>query len=141
MKLSATLGVILSGVIVFGYAEVWGADWKSCGITDLYFCFYDAQSLTRPSKNIVRVWVKWVYTEKGRLDAQGTLAKDGYLKSVDYSEILHELDCSERKYRVLSLNYYNFSGESIVEFARSSSTWDFINPGSILENLYKEVCK
>ena len=75
------------------------------------------------------------------MDAQGTLAKDGYLKSVDYSEILHELDCSERKYRVLSLNYYNFSGESIVEFARSSSTWDFINPGSILENLYKEVCK
>ena len=141
MKSLFKVAVILIELLMFGYAEVWGANWKSCGITDLYFCFYDTQSLTRPSKNIVRVWVRWMYTEKGRLDEQRALAKDGYLKSVDYSEILHELNCSERKYRVLSLNYYDFSGGSIAEFARSSSTWEFINPESMIEILYKEVCK
>ncbi len=31
-SLSAKLGVIVIGFVIFGYAEVWGADWKYCGM-------------------------------------------------------------------------------------------------------------
>ncbi len=43
--------------------------------TSDYLGYYDAQSITRPSKNIVRVWVKWDYTEKGVIENVKRLGK------------------------------------------------------------------
>ena len=70
-SLSVKLGVILIGLAIFGYAEVWGADWKLYGVHENFSAYYDAQSITRPSKNIVRVWIRWDWTEKGVLDYGG----------------------------------------------------------------------
>ena len=75
-SLSVKLGVILIGLAIFGCAEVWGADWKLYSSNELYLGYYDAQSITCPSKNIVRVWVKWDCTEKGVIEGGGSLGKN-----------------------------------------------------------------
>ena len=60
------LGVILIGLLIFGYAEVWGADWVFVG--DYYdnnlHLYYDAQSISRPSKNIFQISVKYKVSEQ-----------------------------------------------------------------------------
>src|SRR4030042_6325939 len=64
-SLPVKLGVILIGLVICGCAEVWGEDWKHYGDDEKFSAYYDVQSITRPSKNIVRVWLRWDWTEKG----------------------------------------------------------------------------
>jgi len=76
-SLSGKLGVILViGFAVFGYAEVWGADWKVFDEEILMFdrddpsytgkaeykrlYYYDRESIIKSSKDIVKVWSKFV---------------------------------------------------------------------------------
>jgi hypothetical protein len=67
--LSLELGVFLFviGVAIFGNTEVWGADWKFWyeeivkdhdGSNFKRVYYYDRESIVRPSKGIVKVWVK-----------------------------------------------------------------------------------
>ena len=46
-------------------------DWKFYWFDENFLAYYDAQSITRPSKNIVRMWVKLNYNEKGVMDVGG----------------------------------------------------------------------
>ena len=64
-SLLVKFGVILIGLLILGNAEVWGADWKFFGSAKDGLYFYDPQSITRPSENIVRVWTKTSYNEMG----------------------------------------------------------------------------
>ena len=63
-SLLGKLGAILIGLAIFGYGEVWGADWMFYGKTDKYSCFYDAKSVSRPSENIVEMSEKQNYANK-----------------------------------------------------------------------------
>ena len=53
-------GVILTIIrlITLGYVEVWGADWKVFFIATKGKCLYDAEGVSRPSRDMVRVWIK-----------------------------------------------------------------------------------
>jgi len=65
---SIKLGVIFAviGHAIFGYAEVWGVDWKVFWeFNDETKSYYDAENIAFPSENIVRVWIKVSYTSKG----------------------------------------------------------------------------
>ena len=137
-SLSVKLGVILIGLAIFTYAEVWGADWKFYNSNQWYLGYYDAQSITRPSKNIVRVWVKWDCTEKGVLENVKRLGKQW--ENLSHIKLLKEIDCVEKKERILSSTDYNNKGE-MIHSSSSPSEWDFITPESVGEALYKEVCK
>ncbi len=134
-SLSVKSGMILIGFIIFGSVEVRGEDWKYYGITEWYYCFYDAQSVTRPSKNIVRVLVRWRYTEKGILNEM----KEEHTERVAYSESLWELDCLERKHRLLSMTKYSPMRDGISS-GTGSSEWGFTHPESMMD-LYEEVCR
>lgn len=69
-SLSVKLGVILIGFAILAHAEVWGADWKFFLEDGEGRLFYDVTSITRPSKNIVRVWIKKEYNPMGLLYMQ-----------------------------------------------------------------------
>ncbi len=64
--------IILSGTLLLGPTEAQGADWKYFGRTQTASYFFDVESMIR-QEDIVRVWVKVVYSEKGRLDEEGKL--------------------------------------------------------------------
>jgi hypothetical protein len=137
-SLSVKLGVILIGLLILGNAEVWGADWKLYVTNELYWAYYDAQSITRPSKNIVRVWTKNNFTEKGVLNWVGDLGKK--YENLSYTKVLMEINCVENKLRRLSGSCYDNKGD-VISPSSFPSEWDFIPPETIAESLYKAVCK
>ena len=139
MKSLFKLGVILIGFAIFGYAEVRGADWKYLSETSLGTLFYDVESITRPAKNIVRVWSKLVYSEKGR---NYMVEKFGsHHENKEYTFDLWEFNCSDKMIRPLSSIAYSKNGEVLESFNYDVSKWDFLPPGSIKEMLSKAVCK
>ena len=139
-SLFSKLGVILIGLIIFSYAEVWGADWKLYGVSEIYLAYYDTQSITRPTKNIVRMWTRWDYTEKGVLGWVGRFGKK--FENLSYSIILEEINCFEKMERSPSMTHYNNKAEAIhTRTSSSPPEWGFIIPESNTELLYKEVCK
>jgi hypothetical protein len=130
--------VLLIGLAIFGYAEVWGADWKLLASDEKSLAYYDAQSIIRPSKNIVKVWVKVDYTEKGVIDYVGDLGKK--YENLSHEKSLWEINCVEKIFRQLSWIAYDNKGE-VIYSSSSPLRWDFIPPESIVEALYKIVCK
>jgi hypothetical protein len=137
-SLSVKVGVILIGFLIFGYAEVWGADWKIYYSNEMYSGYYDVQSITHPSQNIVRVWVMYDYTKKGLLYMVEKLGEK--YENLGYSKNLWEIDCLEKKFRILSLFYYDHEGK-LIDFLSDPISQDFIVPESNADDLFKEVCK
>jgi hypothetical protein len=137
-SLLVKLGVILIGLELFTCAEVWGADWKLYCSNEIYLGYYDAQSITRPSENIGRLWLRWDYTEKSVLGYVRALGKK--YENLSQSRNLVEINCLEKKTRRLSTTYYDKNGE-VLYSDDSPTEWIFIIPESMGESLYKEVCK
>ena len=132
------LGVILIGLMILGNAEVRRADWKLYSETDFFISYYDKESINRASKNIVRVWVKEVNTEKGITDMMKRFGEE--YKNCDHIKKLYEVDCAEKRIRILSSAAYSKAGEVIIS-DDSPSKWIFIVPKSEGEALHKTVCK
>jgi len=135
------LVVVLIGLAIFGYAEVWGADWRiyakpESGIGVYY---YDADGITRPSKNIVRVWEKVVYSAKG---VKRYVEESGKrYENLSHSLNLWEFDCVEKKERILQTTEYSKDGTVLSSTQSQKTPWNFISPTSIGEALYEAVCK
>jgi len=128
------------GLILFCNVEVWGADWKLFAETDSYECFYDVEDAAPSSNNIVDVWTKLEYKEKG---INGIVKKFGkHYADLCYSLELWEINCREKKERILSITEYSAEGKILyASSAEGKSAWKAIPRKSVDENLYKAVCK
>jgi hypothetical protein len=132
------------GAFLFGTTAGWGADWQFYAKGEEYEFFYDAESITAPDKNQVKVWVKIVADEemvKRRfLAASGKIPADEDLFS--YQKLLTEINCAERKQRNLTINNYSKNGKYLSSSAASTlGDWQMILPESFGDMLYKKVCK
>ena len=134
-KLGVILGII--GLALFGHAEVWGVDWKYYGTNEDGSYFYDIESMTRPSKNLIEVWVQSAYTEKSISHWVREGGKD--FQDLDFTLISLELNCVERSARYLRIVFYSKNGK--VFYPIDNDEWHFIAPDSMIESLHKEVCK
>jgi len=137
-SLSVKLGVVLVGLAIFDYAEVWGADWKLYDKNDSFSYYYDTQSVSYLSKNMVRVWLRIDVKEKGLIDMGEALGRK--LENLRYMVGLIEFNCLEKKNRSLSLTLYDEKGYPIF-YDDKSMNWEFIVPESVEDVLYQEVCK
>ena len=132
--------IIVTGLLVLSYAEVWGEDWKLIRKNkdgDSYY--YDASNITRPSKNIVRGSVKMVYSEKSinrEIEKLGSSHKD-----FSYRINLWEMNCSEKKVAFLQTTTYSKNGTIIKSIKFDKITWMSIVPDTMGEDLYKALCK
>ena len=139
--ISSKFGVIpvAIGLTIFAFTEVWGENWKSLYKDELFTLFYDAESITRPSKNIVRVKNKRIYTEKGK-NEMVKMGGKAY-KDLNLSISLLEINCVDIMARPISMSHYSQGGSIIGSSENKEKAWVLIDPGSIGEPLYKEVCK
>src|SRR5208337_1046129 len=160
--------VVAIGFFIFSYGKGWGADWKRYMANDFGGWFYDAESITRPSKDTVRVWGKTVYTDKGvirRVTEMGVISqkyedlalkyKDSESKdlaskykalaskyeALSYELPLFEFNCATKKSRTLKGTSYSRDGLVLDIYAPEAPDWNEIVPGSVAEALYKMVCK
>lgn len=121
------MGVMLIGLIIFSYAEVWGADWELLQKIDV----------THSPPKIVKVWVKQVYTEKDK----GMISLVGLrYQNFSYSINSLQFDCGERTTRFLSITYHSENGD-LLRLGDPSDKWESIPPNSMFDALYKIVCK
>ena len=133
------LGVIFFIFTIFGYVKVWGADWRSYGESSIGVYYYDADGITRPSKNIVRVWEKVVYSAKG---VKKHVEESGKrYENLSHSLNLWEVDCVEKKERILQTTEYLKDGTVLSSTQSQKTPWSFVSPTSIGEALYEAVCK
>jgi len=140
-SLSVKLGVILIGLTIFSYGEVWGEDWRLYTKTDLYECFYNAENMIRSSQDIVEVWTKLEYTERGIIETVKKFGK--YYENLSYSLELWEINCAKKRHRLLSVTLYSVEGRILYTNQAGSHLppWKIISRESIEESLYKAVCK
>ncbi len=122
---------------IFPYAEVWGLDWKHYGTNEEGAYFYETESMLRPSKNSVRVWVQSVYTEKGISDWIRVGGKE--FENLHLSLILFDLNCADKAIWHLQIAFYSRNGE--VFYPVRNDEWQFFAPDSMSEALFKAVCK
>jgi hypothetical protein len=134
-KLGTILGII--GLVLFGHMEGWGVDWRYYGTNGDGSYFYDTESMTRLSKNLVEVWVQSAYSEK----SVSHWVKEGGkgFQDLDFSLVLFELNCVERSTRYLRIVFYSKNGK--VFYPMDNDEWHFIAPDSMTGTLHQEVCK
>jgi hypothetical protein len=145
-SLSIRLGVtlVIIGLALLTYGGVRAEDWMFYGKTDKYSCFYDAKSMSHPSENIVEVWEKQDYTNKGvNFVVEGLGEK---YKNLSHSITLWQINCANKKFHFLSLTYYSKEGKVIYSWkvlylSGLSEEWSLFITGSLGERLFKEVCK
>ncbi len=138
-SLLGKLGVILIGLAIFTYGEVWGASWRYIDQADDGMYYYDADRITRPSQGSVRVWIKVLYMEKGVHDMVRLLGKK--YETLSYAIALFEYNCGDKKKVIVPIAFYSEDGKLLIPDYRQISNWNFMSPDSIDEALYKIPCK
>ena len=123
-------------------ADAWGADWRRYADGNFATNYYDTESISRPSRDIVRVWGKRVWTEKGVIALEEKSGEK--YRTITHSTFLSEFHCIDKKTRFLSGNNY-FKDESVdgsVTYSTNNpSKWEFIIPESVDEVLYIILCE
>jgi hypothetical protein len=121
--------------------EILNPRWKFYGFDEFGSAwFYDLESIST-SYDIVSVWIKKIYSEEAR---QKEIKESGErYKELDYSLGFSKIDCSKRRGQPLGIIVYAFDGSIInqIEIPESSNIWQPIPPDSMMEKLFKEVCK
>ncbi len=129
----------LLATIFFSCLIVWGADWKTIGSSDTAFYYFDKENITHTSKDIVTVWMKAVFTEKGIREATELFGKD--CENFSYITELYKINCKDKNYCILSMNYYAKEEMVILSDSKSESEYRPIIPESVPEVLYQIVCE
>ncbi len=133
--------LLFIGVAILGCEEAWAKDWRQYAKTDLYECFYDAEDVIRSSQDTVEVWTKLEYPQKGVIDMLIKFGK--HYENLSYSLELREINCAEKKYRLLSITAYSAEGNTLYTDQAGSRPppWKAISRESVEESLYKVLCR
>ena len=134
------LGIILVliGLANFVRAEVSAKDWKFFKKTEDAKFYYDKKDVTHPSQKIVKVWIRQVYTKKGKIDMMNLVGPR--YQNLSYSINSLEFDCGAKLVRFLSMTYYIKNGD-VLDLERPPDQWERIPPNSMFDALYKKLCK
>ncbi len=135
--LKIKLGIFFIGLAIFTCTESWGQDWRLYREDGFATYYYDAEKIIRPSKNIVRVWSKVIYTKEGAMGLATRLGKG--FRTLGFSINLSEFDCVNGEYKELQRTFFSQKATYLGE--QNNLSWGYVNQGTIQEKLYKIVCK
>jgi hypothetical protein len=119
--------------------EIFDQRWKFLGFAKAGVAwFYDLEGLST-FNNTVSVWTKIIYSERAREDV--IKRKGKRYKELDFALVFYEINCSQRKHQQSNIIVYAFDGSVIEEISESYKTWSPIEPYTLIEKLFKKVCK
>jgi hypothetical protein len=113
-------------------------DWKLFKKTEDGKFYYDRKDLTHSPRRIVKVWIKQVYTRKGKTDMTNLVG--ARYEHLSYSINSLEFDCGAKLMRFLSMTYYSKNGD-ILDLENPADQWESIPPHSMFDALCKKACK
>ena len=121
-----------------------GANWIYLGKTITAETYYDKNSIKEEDQNIIRIWIKAIYSEDGKKE------KFSFLKRINkapfsadtlsYELVLFEIDCLNNKARMYTGQAYDDKGEILVSAPKSFGEWGNISPDSQIAALRNTVC-
>ena len=120
--------VMLSGLFLWFCPRAWGANWKYFGQTPDASYYYDTEDIVH-QENVVRVWMKAVYSREGRKKEAEKMG--GNLWNVTDSTALEEINCKDKNHWTAALVVYSMEGKVVISDTRERKM-DFILPDSIL---------
>ena len=129
---SVVFGVIIA-LGVFGHSEIDGADWKFLKTTFQGEFFFDKESISQSSENVVGVWLRIVYSKDFK-------EKEG-LNDLNQTVGLWEINCKDKKICLLSTSHYSREGEISPPQVWLPPEWKPIGAGTVMDALYEELCK
>ena len=147
MKSLVRLGVILvAGLVIFGYAEGWAADWQyfSSGADGIIY-WYDAEGITYYPNRVTQVWIKKIKADEImnmlKSDVKITGSELEQMTSGrNYERSLIEIDCVGKTFNRLQRLIYDSKG--VLNSGESEpGAKKKIRNNSNAEKLYKIVCK
>ena len=133
--------LIIMGFVIFSCAEVCAEDWRSYAKTDSYECLYDAEDMIRSSQDIVKVWTRLEYTQRGVIEMLIRFGK--HYENLSYSLELWEINCRQKKDRLLSVTAYSVEGDILYTDQAGSRLppWKVISREPAEGSLYRALCK
>jgi hypothetical protein len=144
MKIRNLQGIICLVIFSLFTNQAWAADWKffaSSGGGDMY---YDKSSVKKVNKNIIRMWTKKTYNEKGKLEEYSLLQKTGKAPGniyiLSHELILFEIDCVNEKIKTSSNSIRDKRGHVVASTPQSYGKWNDIARKSNDEKLKNIVC-
>jgi hypothetical protein len=129
--------LFLSGFLLLSFPKAWAADWRYIGETPLASYYYDAEIMVR-QENVVRVWVRAVYSPEGRRMEAEKLGGD--IRNLTDSRALEEINCRDKDYRAVAVVVYTLEKKVVISDFKERGL-DFILPDSIWQGLYKTLCR
>jgi len=131
MKYTLLLSLILA-LIVPLVSE--GAEWVLYAASESDGQWYlDKESIIHKSKHVIRVWDKVKYAQPQKIETKF------------YRELIRyiELDCKEKKLRILQATFYLLDNETLSTIGRDrpKEDWSYIQPGGNNDILQEILCK
>ena len=125
------IAIFITGLF-FACTKTEKSDWKFYADSDTVKVYYDSKNIKHTPEGFVQVWDKYVFIKK-------TPQREEIVKQ---TKVLNEIDCANKRSKLLSMTSYNTFGEVIENytFDKSPSDWTDITPDSIFENLFNIVC-
>ena len=132
------VSVVLLSIVV--PADAWGENWKALKSDESGASYYDLDSKILISQGVFRVREQYIYTAESvtkKMMKYGS--KYGGLKS---SVTLWEINCTEKKARIISTADYSHDGKVISKTKEGAEPWpwDSYPPGSLGGRLIQAVC-
>jgi hypothetical protein len=124
-KLCASV-LLLICTCLCGIRDIYGQSsdrWKWVSVNEKEDVYYDAQTIQKLG-SIVQVWSKFIFLND---------------KNSNYMLMLFEINCSARKFRIVSS--INHRKDGSTENNSDANDWEPIPPEAIVERLYEIVCK
>jgi hypothetical protein len=147
MKTAAVV-IMLVGMLSGFYTAAEGADWVLyVEIGDGSKEYYDKATITRPSKDSVKVATKLMLSDKQKQRVIEAGAKDGLpakdLEKLSYLQSVYVINCVRKQFQVLSIAHYDVDGKLVRSDDRPEDMqleWDQIPPNTVVDHLQNAVC-
>lgn len=111
----------------------------------LLVAYYDRTHVVPIGGRMLRVTVKYVYSEAGRKEVvrsrkRSELPTEGY-ERLGHSIVQYELDCGRSRQAIFSASEIDLDGKELDRYNPPGRDWTPVKPGGIGEALLKKVCK
>ncbi len=151
--------ILMAGILCSAAAGA--ADWKQYAGDQYFSYYYDAKTVKYPYKtifnvlklemakiNIASVWTKRIIKDvRGREWQVQEQKKQGFTTKgydrYEYTLARKELNCQEKKYRLVSEADYSKDGDLLGSFEKEAQfmDWKSILPESDTEALHRAICE
>jgi predicted neuraminidase len=141
--------LLLSAITILSLvSQVQGAEWLSIGKDRVgNELFYDREMQIMRSADIIKVWMKGIYSDEGRKERmqeriRSKATVERYEK-LSYSLELQEINCAKKQFRILAYTDYASDEGILYKFIseqKPSEGWEFIARDSMGEQIYQTIC-